>query len=193
MSEVTTEFSNSNSNLETLPRFELREPQCRRFEKLIGHAIKNPSLVLNMENIAEVIGGSGMNSRTFKLRFEDALLGFRRYKYPSELIPRGYDLKVIKVQELAGGKVLVSNMVAATVQQMEKETVPHSNNKGKLIQFLLDFDYATKDGSKVGIAYDLDTQREEISKLIKQVRPDIKDDDVDWSPNAKMQVWIYKD
>lgn len=171
--------NDSTSSLESeLPRFELREAQCRRFEKLIGEAIKTPTLLLSMDNISEVIGGSGMNSRTFKLRFEDALLGFRRYHYPSEVIPIGYDLRLIKVVELAGNKVAIKNAAAASIMAAERSTGLHYSNKSKVIEAVMEFKYESKGEPRLDINFSDLLQVDEIVSLVKRLRPDIAEDDI---------------
>ena len=94
----------NKSIADKLPRLDLREEAFRKYESYISRAISG-SYTLNPQlDLAKP-----MNPHTFCTRFRDAILGYRRYHYPSEIIPKNYDVNLIKAFELADGNVLIEN------------------------------------------------------------------------------------
>lgn len=115
---------NYKAETDSLPRWELREPQCRRFESIIASAAKFGSITVDPGQSRNLPGArKGMNSRTFCCRLKDAILGFRKYNYPSSEIPSSFDLRDLVVSELKSGKVQVSTVkFQIEVQKMQERT-----------------------------------------------------------------------
>lgn len=92
------------------PRFDLREPAFRKYEPYILRAIEYGTFTIDPANCFIDKHGNPKNikPKTFCVRFTDALLGWRRYKYTST-IPKNYPLNLISALELNNGKVKIIN------------------------------------------------------------------------------------
>jgi hypothetical protein len=86
---------------DVVPRFDLREPAFRKYEAFIAQACKGTIEVDPAER--------GMTAKTFRARFMDAVLAFKRYRYPSEIILSTYNVDDIQALELVSGKVRLWN------------------------------------------------------------------------------------
>lgn len=90
-------------------RHDLREPAFRKYEQYIADACNTGSFTLTPLLPDKSGKLKPVKADTFVTRFSDAILAYRRYSYPSSLIPPNYDLSYIKARALANGKVLISN------------------------------------------------------------------------------------
>ena len=101
-----------------LPRWDLREPQVRRFEPYIAKAC----LVARFEvNAKEVLN---LKAHSFASRFRDAKRAFKTNLYASSMIPAGTNLDLIRVEELNDAVVEIRNLAKAEV---ESPTLSASN------------------------------------------------------------------
>jgi len=83
------------------PRYDLREKAFRRYEGDIGKACLAERTV--------VTPSMRQGPDTYCMRFKDAILGYIRYGYKSDVIPRGINLKEIVALPLQDGNVLLEN------------------------------------------------------------------------------------
>lgn len=129
ISKAQLEKATEGLAVQTLPRWELREPQCRRFESIIMQAAILGTQVIDANNSAEMFGGNkGMTSRTLCARINDSLLGFRRYGYLSKLIPQGFDLRNLTAKEAMGNKVLLINLAMQIKESDAVYEMPNMDN-----------------------------------------------------------------
>lgn len=87
-----------------LPRYDLREPAFRRYERYIQRATERSYIINPREEL-------NLSPNTFILRFRDAITGFKRYHY-SSTIPKDFEFKRIRLRETDNGEVLVENILA---------------------------------------------------------------------------------
>lgn len=109
-----------------LPRYDLREKQCRRYEQIIATAATQGSVEVDPAIWTQ--SPRGMQARTLALRIQDAILGFKTYHYPSTAIPAGFDFKSLRAFETADGKVRLVNRAMATVARAIVTMSPHASN-----------------------------------------------------------------
>lgn len=130
-----------------LPRFDLREPAFRRYERYIALACKGNLIV---DPKAEL----GVSSLTFCARFSDAILAKRRYKYSSAIIPDAFDLTLLRAVELDDGRVLLRNtsIVLSEPTILTKPPISESEILSTMekvarhqIQGIYELDYHTQD------------------------------------------------
>jgi hypothetical protein len=124
-----------------LPRWEIREEQCRKFEKLISQALELGTQVVDVQTWIEANGGRRVSPRTLVCRINDAILGFRRYKY-TNCFPSEADLGVLVAREAENGKVVLRNKAS---EQGGVSKVPESEVKRLL-------EGVTEDSSPLEIA-----------------------------------------
>lgn len=146
-----------DQKLQILPRIDLREPAFRRYEPIIAEACKqtieyNPLLKLNV------------NPHTFACRFRDAILGKRRYHYHSSIIPRDFDITVLRVHELSNGNVLIENPVADT-GAITLRAVYSSDNPESIIRLMQQISKGEIVDLPVIVPYRGETERDLILKI----------------------------
>lgn len=142
-------------NPQTLPRLDLREPAFRRMERLIAKACVE-TFSLNPKTDVE---GISMNPHTFCLRFRDAIIGFKRFKYRSSMIPKGVDLDTIKCTEDTDGlRVHVSN------SKTEEFSSIHAAEKARVLEVIAKKRQEPPDpqfyGVEILVAYSTPEQRQ---------------------------------
>lgn len=87
----------------SLIRIDLREPAFRRYETFIAQA------ALQYKTTISILDIGNRKPSSFVLRFTDAVLAYRRYKYPSTLIPPDANLSMLRAKEMADGTVVITN------------------------------------------------------------------------------------
>lgn len=103
-----------------LPRRDLREAAFRKYEQYIAKALTERVFYIDTRTAfgADDFGENykrPMLAATFCLRFNDAKLGFKRYGYQSNLIPRHANLACIKPTEYDMYTIAINNI-----------SIPHS-------------------------------------------------------------------
>lgn len=130
-----------------LPRRDLRESYCRRYERYIATACEGDVVV---DPKAEV----GLSAATFRARFADAVLGFRRYKYPSSLIPKDFDISLLVAYEIDDGRVLIKNtsILTSEPKSLTKPSISEQqiidimkSVANKTIQGIYELNYTTQE------------------------------------------------
>lgn len=135
--DAKTDIFDANDPNAPLPRADLREPAFRKYEAFIAAACKG-SIVLNPLE--------GQTSTTFQARIRDAILGYKRYKYVSKLIPINYPLHQLKVIPLNNGQVRINNFMqdqangafASAVSSVKQPIIPEVTNREAWLQFVQD-------------------------------------------------------
>lgn len=174
---------NEHEQSELLPRWELREAQCRRFENLIAQACGG-SLVVTPQEWYETstCRGKGMSARTMVLRFNDAVLGFRRYGYESGVIPQGFNLKNISAKEYSHGKVFIENKGSLVLAQNALDKLPSVNDKEKIKQLILNMQ---DESAVIEVKANSESECDWIVEVMKQ-NPKIDESMSFWSEKRKM-------
>jgi len=116
---------NEESDYLFIPRKELSERAFRRYEVVIAEAqrkaihIVDPEVIINGE--ATLIA-----PRTYAERLKDAMRGFQRFHYSSQVVQPGLDAKLFRILVGVDGKVYIRNLVKlerlAVEEQAQKET-----------------------------------------------------------------------
>ncbi len=164
---------------ERLPRIGLREHRFRKYEELIARVAKHGGLTINPKEFGE----GRASAITFITQFNDAMLGFEKFKYVSDKIPRGFSRKTIKCYERRDGSVEIENnamkMAANASQTMNNEILPGGQESvTRIIEFF------GKPEGKGKFAVDLyakiecanQEDGEIIRDFIQEQRPDLQGD-----------------
>lgn len=106
MNENEIEFY---KNAKPLPRYDLREPAFRRYERYIARACEQDMLVIDVSKDRVTAGERIITARSFCLRFRDAVMGYLRYHYKSDMIPPGYPVNLLKCMEVGQFHVRIEN------------------------------------------------------------------------------------
>jgi hypothetical protein len=107
----------SDAELPVLPRRDLRESKVQRFAKLLGDMCYCDEKVIVLNNEF-----AKLNADTFVVRFTDARKAYHELGYRHASIPQGYDLRSIRAQALADGRVRLTN--SKPLQRLVAEAVP---------------------------------------------------------------------
>lgn len=107
----------TSAYVKRLPRRDLREEAFRRYESAIAEGCVH-SFTLDPKQYSKY---GKMTPLTFICRFHDAILGYRRFNYPSTLIPKDFDVTKLHAVEIFGGLVEIIN------DNTEKERVEFTN------------------------------------------------------------------
>lgn len=126
-----------------LPRRDLREPAFRRYEYLISKACKG-QVTVNPADYKQ-------SANTLMLRFKDAVLGFKRYRYMTNIVPVDHPLK-FKLHELSDGQVLIMQ-----VEDISQAMVPIVFDREWLLKHGLP---GIKTGAFKGIKFQLITDED---------------------------------
>jgi len=162
-----------------LPRFDLREPAFRKYERVISKALESTEIIVDPRSVAAE--GRPMNAYTFCRRFKDACSAFRRFGYASQLISRSQDLGVLRVSETAQGQVRIRNMskfslapsALASGGAQAEVALPRVKDWDKLVELAKAMDahaVAVSSGKADGcmeqtFSYDTDEERDRVLKL----------------------------
>lgn len=90
---------------QAVPRRTLLEPHFRKYELDIARACH-----------CSVVIKPPIKAQSYIVAISDAMLGYRRFNYPSKHIPAGYDVTNIKPIRLADGSVLLRNTIQDAVE-----------------------------------------------------------------------------
>ena len=173
---------------EQLPRWDLREPQCQRFEHILATAINMGRIELTPSNMAELINcrkRTGMTTRTLYCRLNDAILGYTRYQYPSKLIKDLSQLRHLKVRELVGEKVEVVSTLYLSQAAVAKLSTPTGNDLEAWRKKVLEV------GPSQEILEVLNQTKEVCDAIMamQEVKPEL--DYTDWRPDINKVVVRY--
>ncbi len=113
-------MNDDNESLLYAPRFDLREKAFRRYEDVISRAVKQSFII--------PLKAFDVKQHTLYCRIKDAILGKKRYKYNSMVIPDTFDLDSLKVMELADGRVAIVN-TPYEKSRLAKPTYPASDHE----------------------------------------------------------------
>lgn len=92
-----------------LVRDDLSENAFRKYEPFIAKACHG-SIIIDPADLGPEEGFKRrINSRSFRVRFLDAMLGYSRYGYASGQIPPDYDITSIHPKLMSDGRVLLEN------------------------------------------------------------------------------------
>jgi len=108
--ESQNENFNDPNMLRFAPRFDLREKAFRNYESYIARAYREGSYTLDPKRERLKNDRRSISARSFCIRFRDAILGYTRFSYTSDLIPAGKSLMHIKAKELLNGMVRIINL-----------------------------------------------------------------------------------
>ena len=153
-SSMNITYSNE-PNSPQLPRPDLREHAFRKYEHLISKACFG-SFNFDPTDINNIL--RPMTAHTFACRFRDAILGFRRFGYISRIIPKDYDVNLIKVYELQDGTVFIKNESA---DALASTTIRASDHK-RILEILAGKELTTGKyyGLEFFITYTNDAERD---------------------------------
>lgn len=158
-----------------LPRYDLREPQCRRFESIIGEAVKQGRVVLLASDMVRLLNArKGMNAHTLECRLRDAIRGFSVYQYPTPNFNPATDLSTLKVRELQGQRVEIyrvdrtMQVGGVTVAATQRVLPLHSSRMGDIEKAFEMFNYNTNGGVALEIDFETDEDEVEIRRIAER-------------------------
>lgn len=103
-----------NTKVEEKPRYSQSEEAFRRYESYIGQATKG-SLEINPKLLPKA-----MKSSSLAVGIREAIGGYRKYGYWSQVIPPRYDMRRIRVVELTNGNVMLKNEYEEEMARLNK-------------------------------------------------------------------------
>lgn len=145
----------NNQPFDALPRFDLREKPFRKFERYIARAMNE---TYEIDPFMEL----KLKAHSFVVRFKDAILGFKRYKYDSMLLNQSMDFDCIKLYELPTGwvRVINTNLAVPLGGSSSSELLHCVRDRDKLLAIAKEYHYHRLEGQTF-FHYDNEAQRQE--------------------------------
>lgn len=144
-------------NYEKAERDTQQEPHFRKFESWIARACKGTIVI---DPLTDFPGSRAMRTSTLKFYLREALLSYRRNKWPSSVIPIGYDMEKLQVAATKNEQVVIENRYQDRLNKQEQDEASVTIRDGHPVY------WKAKQKPEKWMVYGIDCNEEIFAKLL---------------------------